>query len=316
MEIKDQNIRKTELIIENHLHGAFGIDFNFATADEILECAKKLLKRGIGGFFPTFVTDTVENIKKQTQVIKVSKSRQTEDMSDILGIHLEGIFMNPKKCGIQDESLFLTPNIENYKLIEDDFIKIVTVAPELDEGLIDYLKSKNVKVQAGHCIGGDLKGVNGATHLFNAMSGVNHREKSTALSALIDDNIYTEVIMDLVHLNKDILELIIKSKPENKILPVSDCLPISYSDKTQMNFCNKPVYYDGVKITSAEGTLAGSALLLDDILRKLYKNGIDGFKYIKNLYEYHGLEINGYVYWRNNDEIVAIEKGDNVLYKE
>ena len=83
-----------------------------------------------------------------------------------------------------------------------------------------------------------------------------------------------------------------------------------------MNFCNKPVYYDGVKITSAEGTLAGSALLLDDILRKLYKNGIDGFKYIKNLYEYHGLEINGYVYWRNNDEIVAIEKGDNVLYKE
>ncbi len=316
MEIKDQNIRKTELIIENHLHGAFGIDFNFATADEILECAKKLLKRGIGGFFPTFVTDTVENIKKQTQVIKVAKSRQTEDMADILGIHLEGIFMNPKKCGIQDESLFLTPNIENYKLIEDDFIKIVTVAPELDEGLIDYLKSKNVKVQAGHCIGGDLKGVNGATHLFNAMSGVNHREKSTALSALIDDNIYTEVIMDLVHLNKDILELIIKSKPENKILPVSDCLPISYSDKTQMNFCNKPVYYDGVKITSAEGTLAGSALLLDDILRKLYKYGIDGFKYIKNLYEYHGLEINGYVYWRNNDEIIAIEKGDNVLYKE
>ena len=88
MEIKDQNIRKTELIIENHLHGAFGIDFNFATADEILECAKKLLKRGIGGFFPTFVTDTVENIKKQTQVIKASKSRQTEDMADILGIHL------------------------------------------------------------------------------------------------------------------------------------------------------------------------------------------------------------------------------------
>ena len=83
-----------------------------------------------------------------------------------------------------------------------------------------------------------------------------------------------------------------------------------------MNFCNKTVYYDGVKITSENGTLAGSALLLDDILRKLYKNGIDGFKYIKNLYKYHNLEVNGYVYWRNNDEIVAIEKGDEVLYKE
>ena len=224
--------------------------------------------------------------------------------------------MNPKKCGIQDESLFLTPNVENYKLIEDDFIKIVTVAPELDEGLIDYLKLKGVKVHAGHCVGGDLKGVNGATHLFNAMSGISHREKSTVLSALIDDDVYTEVIMDLVHLSKDTLELIMKTKPEDKILPVSDCLPISYSDKKEMNFCNKTVYYDGVKITSENGTLAGSALLLDDILRKLYKNGIDGFKYIKNLYKYHNLEVSGYVYWRNNDEIVAIEKGDEVLYKE
>lgn len=316
MDIKAQDIRKTELIIENHLHGAFGVDFNYATADEILECSKKLLKHGIGGFFPTFVTDDVENIKKQTQIIKEAKLKQTNDMADILGIHLEGVFMNPKKCGIQDESLFLTPNVENYKLIEDDFIKIVTVAPELDEGLIDYLKLKGVKVQAGHCVGGDLKGVNGATHLFNAMSGISHREKSTVLSALIDDDVYTEVIMDLVHLSKDTLELIMKTKPEDKILPVSDCLPVSYSDKKEMNFCNKTVYYDGVKITSENGTLAGSALLLDDILRKLYKNGIDGFKYIKNLYKYHNLEVNGYVYWRNNDEIVAIEKGDEVLYKE
>ena len=133
---------------------------------------------------------------------------------------------------------------------------------------------------------------------------------------MIDDDVYTEVIMDLVHLSKDTLELIMKTKPEDKILPVSDCLPISYSDKKEMNFCNKTVYYDGVKITSENGTLAGSALLLDDILRKLYKNGIDGFKYIKNLYKYHNLEVSGYVYWRNNDEIVAIEKGDEVLYKE
>ena len=89
-----------------------------------------------------------------------------------------------------------------------------------------------------------------------------------------------------------------------------------YTTSFYINFCNKPVFYDGVKITSENGTLAGSALLLDDILRNLYKNGIDGFKYIKNLYEYHNLKIKGYVYWRNNDEIVAIEKGDKVLYRE
>jgi len=308
--------RKVELLIENHIHGAFGVDFNNCSVEELLEVSKKLLKRGIGGFFPTFVTDTVENIRKQTEIIKKAKSMQTFDMAEILGIHLEGIFVNPLKRGIQDEKLFLTPNVENYKLIEDDFIKIVTLAPELDEGLIDYLKNKNVKVQAGHCVGGDLKEVNGITHIFNAMSGINHREKSTALSALISDEIYAEVIMDLVHLSKETLELIIKSKPEDKILPISDCLPLAYGDKSEMDFCNKKVYYDGKKITSKEGTLAGSSLLVDDILKNLYKNGIDGYKYIKNLYDYHNLDVKGYIYLDENNEIVKIEKDSKIVFEK
>ena len=312
----DNFLRKQELLIENHIHGAFGVDFNNCSVEEILEVSKKLLKRGIGGFFPTFVTDSVENIKKQTEIIKKAKSVQTSDMADILGIHLEGIFVNPLKKGIQDESLFLVPNIKNYKIIEDDFIKIVTLAPELDEGLIDYLKNKGVKVQAGHCLGGDLKGVNGVTHIFNAMSGINHREQSTALSALINDEVYTEVIMDLVHLNRDTLELIMKSKPEDKILPISDCLPLAYGDKTEMDFCNKKVYYDGKKITSKEGTLAGSSLLVDDILKNLYMYGIDGYKYTKNLYKYHNLEVSGYFYLDSNNEIVKIEKDNKIIYEK
>jgi len=310
------SLRKNELLIENHIHGVFDVDFNNCSVEDVLEVSRKLLKRGIGGFFPTFVTDKVENIRKQTEIIKKAKSMQTFDMAEILGIHVEGIFVNPLKRGIQDEKLFLTPNVENYKLIEDDFIKILTLAPELDEGLIDYLQNKDVKVQAGHCIGGDLKGIDGVTHLFNAMSGINHRESSTSLSALINDNVYTEVIMDLVHLSKDILELIIKLKPENKILPISDCLPISYSDKTEMDFCNKKVYYDGKKITSKEGTLAGSSLLIDDILKVLYKNGIDGYKYIKNLYKYHNLEVKGYIYFNSGNDIVKIEKDNKIIYEK
>ena len=148
------------------------------------------------------------------------------------------------------------------------------------------------------------------------MSGINHREKSTALSALISDEIYAEVIMDLVHLSKETLELIIKSKPEDKILPISDCLPLAYGDKSEMDFCNKKVYYDGKKITSKDGTLAGSSLLVDDILKNLYKNGIDGYKYVKNLYDYHNLDINGYIYLDENNEILKIEKDNNTIYEK
>ena len=82
---------KTPLMIEQHIHGAFGIDVNNADANEIITLADKLLEHGIGGFFPTLVTDSVENIKRQTAVIKEASKK----CNRILGIHLEGIFINP-----------------------------------------------------------------------------------------------------------------------------------------------------------------------------------------------------------------------------
>ena len=176
------------------------------------------------------MTDSVENIKRQIDVIK--KAANTS--KSILGIHLEGIFINPEKKGIHNPQHFLALTKENYKLIEDDFIKIVTLAPELDEGLIDYLKLKGVKVQAGHCVGGDLTKVDGVTHLFNAMTGINHRGKCTALSALVDD-VYTEIIADGVHVSDEALKLVFKVK--DKVILISDALPITFSDMKENNIC-------------------------------------------------------------------------------
>lgn len=318
-----ENFHKTNLIVEQHFHGCFGVDFSTCEADEILSLAKKLLTHGIGGFYPTLVTDSVENIKRQIERIKTAKKQQTPDMAEILGIHFEGIFINPEKKGIHDENLFLEPTIENYKLVEDDFIKIVTLAPELDKNgeLIKYLSQKGIKVQAGHCIGGDLKGCSGATHLFNAMKGIVHREKSTALSALIDDEIYTEVIADGIHLSEDILNLVFKAKPEDKVILVSDSLPITGSNLKQMNFAGEEIFYDGKKATSKEGTIAGSTAFLDEIVRNLALKSPDKFeKYIKmasdNLFKYHNVSIEGNIYWDDKFNIVAVEKAETVFFKD
>ena len=181
---------RTKLLIEQHFHGAFGVNFNTATVDDILFLSKEILKYGIGGIFPTLVTDSVENINRAVAVIKEAAARQSKDMAKILGIHMEGIFLNVEKRGIHNPKYFLKPTIENYQIIEDPFIKIVTLAPEFDDGLIYYLWNKGVKVQAGHCISGHLNGCRAVTHLFNAMSGIAHRGVSTALSALINDYIY------------------------------------------------------------------------------------------------------------------------------
>ena len=301
---------KTKLLIEQHIHGAFGVDFNKASIEEVIFVSKELLKHGIGGYFPTLVTDSIENIKRQIQIIKTASRKLQADSAEILGIHLEGIFINTEKKGIHNHEHFLPLTVENYQLIEDEFIKIVTLAPELDEGLLEYLASKNIKVQAGHCVGADLTYCEGVTHLFNAMQPISHRGGSTALSAMIDDRIYTEIIADGVHLSDDILKLIFKSKPCNRIILISDALPITYSSKKAIEFADEKIYYDGVKATSINGTIAGSTTLLDKIVKILGEKDLFTVQLINNVYDYHNISLDGEIEWDDNFNIVSIRKGD------
>ncbi|MCD8377687.1 MAG: hypothetical protein LUB59_02740 [Candidatus Gastranaerophilales bacterium] len=300
---------KTKLIVEQHIHGAFGVDFNKASVDDVLFVAKKLLNYGIGGVFPTLVTDTVENIKHQISVIKQAAELQDTDSAKILGVHLEGIFINPLKKGIHNSKHFLDLTKENFQKLEDDFIKIVTLAPELDESLIDYLKTtKPVKIQAGHCTGANLSNCSGVTHIFNAMKGIGHRKQSTSLSALLNDNIYAEVICDGVHLSDEILKLIFKVKSLNKIILISDALPITYSDLKQTVFADELIYYDGVKATSKDGTIAGSTTLLPEIIKILGKKNLFVRTFINNVYDYHNIDIDGELIWDEDYNIISIIK--------
>ncbi len=298
---------KTPLLVEQHFHGAYGVDFNKSGANDISLLAKKLKSIGIGGFFPTLVTDTVDNIKRQIAEIKKAAAKCPE----ILGIHLEGMFLNSEKKGIHNEELFLDLTIDNYKKLEDDFIKIVTLAPELDNGLIDYLKQKNVKVQAGHCIGWAKKAeqIDGVTHTFNAMSRVSHKEEpSTALNALLDDNVYTEVIADGVHVSDNALKLLFKNKPEDKIILVSDALPITYSKIKDYVFADSLIHYDGERATSATGTLAGSTKLLPEIIKIIGKKSMFKPKYVENVYNYHNITPKGEIEWDKDYNIVSIKE--------
>ena len=128
-------MRETRLLIEQHIHGAYGVDFNKSDTDDIVWLSEKLFEHGIGGYFPTLVTDDVENIRQQIAKIKEASEVVTPRSAKILGIHLEGIFINCDKKGIHNPKYILPLAVKNYKLIEDEFIKIVTLAPELDKGL-------------------------------------------------------------------------------------------------------------------------------------------------------------------------------------
>ncbi len=262
--------------IDIHTHGGFGVDFNYASYNEVKYLLKELYKKNIKGICPTLVGDKKENMQRQFSIFKkiIEEQRQkTENESIILGLHLEGSFLSPDKSGIQDKNNFLEPTVKNFKDLTGEYsgiIKIVTVAPEKDIDLINYLNENKIITQAGHTTGDNLKNAKGATHLFNAMNPIHHRNPSIALSALIKDEIYTEVIADLIHLSEDILTLILKTKQKDKILLVSDSLPVSNYDK-DIIFCNKKINKYG---KDENGTIAGSVKTLDEICLNLINKGI------------------------------------------
>ena len=262
--------------IDNHTHGCCGVNYNYATYDEVKFVLSELFKRGILGICPTLVGDSPDNIIKQLKLFKKIKEEQLSNPQKeafVLGVHLEGTFLSPQKPGIQDSTVFLKPNIENFKKISDgseSIIKIVTIAPEEDEGLIDYLNSLNINAQAGHTSGDRIKNCVATTHHFNAMPQVHHRNPSVTLEGLIRDDIYVEIIADLVHLSEDILNLILKVKNKNKILLISDSLPCAHSER-DIIFCNKKINSKGY---DESGTLAGSNKTLDEICLNLIEKNI------------------------------------------
>lgn len=273
------NLVITDALIEQHIHGGFGIDFAKCTSNDFLDFAKQVLCCGVSGFFPTLATDSVENLKIQiSEIKKAIKLQQSmeEPSARILGVHLEACFLNPLKKGIHNPAQLLTPTVENYKLLEDEIIKIVTLAPELDKDyeLCQYLKSKGVRVSAGHCLAVDLSQVNQVTHLYNAMGTFSHKEPSTVVSALGSDNLYTEIIADFKHVQKEVLKITFRVKPVSKIILISDALPITRSRFDSMEFCSKTVFLRNGKAVDAGGTMAGSTSFLYDIVKGLVKEGM------------------------------------------
>ena len=302
-------LKITNGLFEQHFHGCFGIDFNKASIDDVIFLAREMFKRGITTIIPTIATEELPKMKEQINIIQNACTKLTCDCANIFGIHLEGPFLNPQKKGAHPENLLKNPNIEDYqKYLDHPLIKIVTIAPELDKDfkLCNYLKQKGIKISAGHCLCNDLTYVNQVTHLFNAMDGLHHRNKTTSLCALFNEDIFTELIADGEHVQNDMLKLVFKVKDKNKILLISDCAPPSKSNIKEFEFLGEIIYKQGEKLVGKNGTIAGSAMLLDDIVKRLVKENIlsfdDAIKMASsNQHNYHNCQINAQVEW--NDDL-------------
>ena len=198
----------------------------------------------------------------------------THHPSRIIGVHLEGPFLNPSKCGALSATTFIEPTEKNIrKLLEgfEDIVKIMTISPELKGAtqLIKKVSDMGIIVSMGHsdatfseAEAGLNAGARGITHIFNAMRGFHHREPGIAGFGLINKDIYIEVIADPFHLHPKTLELIFKTKNPEKIIIVSDTVKETAEKGLQA-------------VTDTHGRLLGGSMTIVESSKRLIQIGFD-----------------------------------------
>jgi N-acetylglucosamine-6-phosphate deacetylase len=190
------------------------------------------------------VSDKTNTKNLEHRTLNLEQRPHGDAPATILGVHLEGPFLNPAHSGALDGNSFLPTQISHYKkLIEGfgDIVKIITVAPELDGApdLIRSIADSGIIASMGHsdatyseAEAGFSAGAKGITHIFNAMRGIHHREPGIAGFGLINPHVYIEVIADPFHLHPKTIELIFGMKKPEKIIIVSDSVKAAQTGAT------------------------------------------------------------------------------------
>jgi len=258
-------------LIDIHVHGAGEYDTRTRRQDDVLHVASIHNERGTSALLPTIYPGSLETMRENMGAVQRAMSVQ-RDGARILGVHMEGPFLNPGRAGSLDGKSFSEPTVETLnRLIEgfEDIIKIVTIAPELPGALkvIELCRAKGILVHMGHSDAsfeqaeeGKHAGATGITHLFNAMRGFHHREPGLAGFGLMDEDLYVEIIADSAHLHPQSLKMLFEMKAPDKILLVSDSV-------------KGPGWGSG-PIRGAGGMLLGSGVALSDEVRNLVTLGV------------------------------------------
>jgi N-acetylglucosamine-6-phosphate deacetylase len=209
-----------------------------------------------------------------------------ENGAEPLGFNLEGPFLAEARRGAHDPSKLLLPADVSLDAVEPlvEGLRMITIAPELPGALelITWLRDRGVAISIGHSAAGleetqagYAAGATSTTHLFNAMSGVDHRSPGVAVAALLDDAAFVELIADGVHVHRALWDLITRLKPPERLLLVSDALAIAGTGDGRGTIGGLEIEVVGARVTLAgTSTLAGSVLSLDDAVRNLVASGV------------------------------------------
>ena len=267
--------------IDLQLNGCGGVMFNGAeTQQTLLTMQAANLKSGTTSYLPTFITDSDERMKKALDVVR--NYMQTTD-NEVLGLHLEGPYINSAKKGIHRAEFIREPSVAMIDLIcaNSDIISQITLAPEMTPNeIIRQLSNAGIVVSLGHtnatyqqATAAIKNGASFATHLFNAMSSITGREPGV-VGAVYDNDIYAGIIVDGFHVDYANVRLS-KKIMGDKLILVTDATAPAGADidllGNQFDFVGTTVYYKNGKCFGEDGTLGGSAVTMIESIEQCVK---------------------------------------------
>lgn len=260
--------------IDLQLNGCGCFNINSTPTLETLQGMNETNHRyGCTSYLPTIITTTDENMLKLIDLFN-----HIEDLSIVgaLGIHFEGPYLSLEKSGIHEKQYIRKPSKEMIDRIIASKCVMVTVAPEeVDGEVIRELSQNNIVVSMGHTNGtyAEIKekipyGITFATHLFNTMRPWGPREPGAVGAVLESKDVYAGIIADGLHCDFASLELAYKLKT-GKLCVVTDAIPPAATDVEKFMWAGKEIYRDGDKYVDANGTLAGSSIVMSQSVRNV-----------------------------------------------
>lgn len=267
--------------VDLQINGALGLAFTDLQPDDVVklqEICDLLWFQGVDAFLPTLVTTSVENIRRSLSVIAQFMHKQSSyshRTAQILGVHLEGPFLNPQKRGAHPAEYILPLTIEQINRVLGDYadvVKVITLAPELDptKEAISYISSLGITVSLGHTLAtANLAerafeaGATMVTHAFNAMPPLHHREPGLLGVALVYPGVKSGLIADGQHICPTMIQLLLKAADYSLgLFLVSDALaPLGLPDGFYP-WDTRQIEVKNGTARLADGTLAGTTLPL------------------------------------------------------
>lgn len=282
---------------DTHTHGINGISFDDCDEKQLDDASLQFAQSGSTSYLASISYDCP--IEKYDERFALYNDYQSKD-SRFVGLHLEGPFLSKLHLGVGSPEKFINPDIELVKKIINTSrnLKQMTIAYELEgsKEIGRLLHENNIKVMCGHsdALYEDLDdNVGGFTHLFNAMRGLHHRDK-TLVNCAFDNKWYCELIADGNHVLRNVLRLVINNIDKDKIMLVTDSSTARGLPDGEYVFLSKQCVKKGTCFKTLDGHFAGSVVSINDEMKVLYELGAkytDLLAYSSlNAFRFYGLD--------------------------